>query len=274
MKPFYAVFAVFSLSVLLVSRASAQTPRANDPFGQISIYGGGGIAYYMGDISADMDADDLGLGPAFLLGASYRLTEHFSARGELRLYKVSGSSANTAHPENNLSFFTTNPDLLLSAQADLFPHSKRAIINPYAVLGVGVTYLTPKAEWQGEVYSLPQFQTEGYKYWRLPLFINGGLGAMVRISGTWSAGLEITGNFLLSDYLDDVSTIYPEYDQLSSDLAYQLSYRGNTLKQPGYTRGNPKSNDIYIITAIKVAYNIPNPRYARERKITKCPSGK
>lgn len=245
--------------------------RAADPYGQISLFLGGGVAYYMGDISANFGSGNLGLGPAFSLGGAYRLTEHFSARGEIRLYKVSGDSQYTDHPQKNLSFFTTNPDLMLSVQADLLPYSRRALINPYALLGVGVTYLNPKAEWQGETYSLPPLQTEGYKYWRLPLFISGGIGAMVRINSSWSAGLELTGNFLLSDYLDDVSTVYPEYDQLVSDLAYQLSYRGNINQQPGYVRGNPKSNDMYIMPLVKVAYSIPNPRYARERKVTKCP---
>lgn len=92
---------------------------------------------------------------------------------------------------------------------------------------------------------------------------------MVRISNTWSAGIELTGNFLFSDYLDDVSTVYPEYDRLTSNEAFNLSYRGSN-QQPGYIRGNPKSKDIYAIAAARVAYTLPNPRYARERKITKC----
>lgn len=264
-----------SLAVILASTVPgtvrAQNIRMSDPYGQVTVFAGGGVSYYMGDISANSGSGNLGLGPAFSLGGSYRLTERLSARGELRLYKVSGHSQYTNNPEKNLSFKTTNPDLMVSLQADLFPYSRRARVNPYALIGLGVTYLTPKADWEGATYSLAKFRTEGVKYWRLPLFASGGIGAMARISNSWSAGIELTGNFLFSDYLDDVSTVYPEYDQLTSDLAYQLSYRGNDSQQPGYIRGNPKSKDIYIILQAKVAYSLPNPRYAKERKITKCP---
>lgn len=247
----------------------AQSPHSPlaDPYGQITVFASGGVAHYMGDISGSIGTAPLGV--AFAAGGAYRLTERLSAVGQLRVYHLSGDSQYTNHPEKNLSFKTTNPDLLIALQADLFPYSRRSRINPYAQLGLGVTYLTPKAEWDGAVYSLPQFQTEGQKYWRLPVYLSGALGAMVRINSTWSAGVEVSGNFLLSDYLDDVSTVYPEFDQLSSNLAFELSYRG-TDQQPGFIRGNPSSKDLYAILAVKVGYAFPNKKYAKERKATRC----
>jgi hypothetical protein len=262
---------LIALSLVIPVTGSAQSPRKqmSDPYGQITVFAGGGVAYYMGDISANMGSGNLGLGPAFLLGGTYRLTERISAVGQLRLYKVSGDSQYTNNPEKNLSFKTTNPDLQFALRADLFPYSRRSRVNPYAQLGLGVTYLTPKAEWEGAVHSLAKYQTEGEKYWRLPIYLSGGIGTMVRVTNNWSAGVELTGNFLFSDYLDDVSTNYPEYDQLGSDLAFQLSYRG-TSQEPGFIRGNPKSKDIYVVLAAKVAYALPNKKYAKERKATKC----
>ncbi len=245
--------------------------RPADPFGQISLIAGGGIAYYMGDISADLGSDDLGLGPVFTLGAAYRLSEHLSARGELRLYRLSGDSKNTSHPEKNLSFTTLNPDLAVALQADLLPFTRRARVNPYGLLGVGVTFLTPKAVYNGTTYSLAPLHTEGKKYGRLPLVLSGGIGALVRITNRWSAGVEISGNYLLSDYLDDVSTVYPSRDMLESDLALELAYRGAFDQQPGYIRGNPKSKDSYILLTAKVHYALPDRGYAKDRKQMKCP---
>ncbi|GAA4431191.1 hypothetical protein GCM10023091_01480 [Ravibacter arvi] len=264
----YLLFFALAGTYVVAQKSGGQNPHLMEPYGQVTLFAGGGVAYYMGDISAS--SGNLGLGPAFALGGSYRLTERISARGEFRLYKVSGDSKNTNNPEKNLSFKTVNPDLMVSLQADLFPYSRRALVSPYGLLGLGVTYLNPKAEWEGTVYSLPKYRTEGVKYSRLPLFITGGLGASVRISRSWSAGLELTGNFLLSDYLDDVSTVYPEFDQLiDPDISYALSYRGSS-QQPGYIRGNPKSKDSYMMLTAKVIYSLPNPRYAKERKIMKC----
>lgn len=269
MRFFFAVFLFLVIAIPHTGNAQYPHNPMSDPYGQINVFAGGGIAYYMGDISSNFGSGNLGLGPAFLLGGSYRFTERLSAVGQLRLYKVSGDSQYTNHPEKNLSFKTTNPDLSLALQADLFPYTSRPRVNPHAQLGLGFTYLSPKADWQGTTYSLPQFQTEGNKYWRLPLYITGGIGATVRITRNWSAGIDLSGNFVLSDYLDDVSTNYPEFDQLASNLAFDLSYRG-TDQQPGYIRGNPKSKDIYVILAAKVIYSLPNKKYAKERKATKC----
>jgi hypothetical protein len=54
-------------------------------------HGGSGCAYYMGDLNDGVNMKHLGLGPSISLGALYRLTEHVSARGELRFYQVSGT---------------------------------------------------------------------------------------------------------------------------------------------------------------------------------------
>jgi len=264
---------LFCLFLLTALNAPGQQKAGHriDPFGQVTISAGGGLAYYMGDISANPGSGNLGLGPAFSLGASYRLSEHLSARGDLRLYCVSGDSRYTNNPEKNLSFRTANPDLMLALQADLLPFSRRALLNPYALIGFGVTYLTPKADWNGARYSLAPLQTEAVHYSRLPFLVSGGIGALARLTGQWSAGLELTGNFLFSDYLDDISTVYPHPDLLASDLARELSYRGASGQQPGYIRGNPKSKDSYAILQARIQYTLPDPAFARDRKRMKCP---
>src|SRR5690606_23312935 len=135
--------------------------RAADPYGQISLFLGGGVAYYMGDISANFGSGNSGLGPAFSLGGAYRLTEHFSARGEIRLYKGSGASQYTDHPQKNLSFFTNMNEFMLWVQADVIACSSRALIDYYVLREVNVTYIIPKAEWHGVSYGIPPLLTEG-----------------------------------------------------------------------------------------------------------------
>lgn len=245
------------------------------PFGVFSLTGGIGVAHYFGDVNNKFDPKHLGLGPAISVGALYRITEHFSARAELRFYQVSGDMKYSRFPLNNLSFRTRNPDLNLGIQADLFSFNRHAKFNPYLFLGGGVTYLSPKAELDGKWYSLPPLTTEGVKYSRLPLVITGGIGISFQAYERLSFGIEMNNNFVRSDFLDDVSKVFPNPDQLPNDLARQLSDRSGEIgqgpMQPGWHRGSGSRNDIYSFFQIRATYLIGNRMQAVERKKTRCP---
>ncbi len=122
------------------------------------------------------------------------------------------------------------------------------------VLPTSIQKLNSDGAW----YSLPPLRTENIKYARFPLLIVAGIGANVRLTERWSAGIELCNNFLSSDYLDDASTTYPQPDQLPGDLARRLSDRSSEIGQPPHTpgdiRANPKTNDSYIFLSIKANY--------------------
>ncbi|SDF14900.1 Outer membrane protein beta-barrel domain-containing protein [Dyadobacter soli] len=249
--------------------------RYTDPFGVLSVQAGVGVAYYMGDLSDGVNMKHLGLGPSISVGALYRLTEHVSARGELRFYQVSGDQQYSKNFQNNLSFKTFNPDINLGLQADLFAYNRQAPINPYLFGGVGATYLSPKAKLGGTWYSLPELTTEGVKYKRMPLVFTAGIGVSIKTTQRLSLGLELCNNFVNSDYLDDVSTVYPNPDQLPSDIARALSDRapeiGEPQRQPGWNRGSAKSKDSYLFLQVRGTYLIGNRAQNQERKKTRCP---
>jgi hypothetical protein len=249
--------------------------RYTNPFGVLSVTAGVGIAYYMGDLADGINMKHLGLGPSVSLGAQYRLTEHVSARGELRFYQVSGDQKYSKNFQNNLSFKTFNPDLNLGLQFDLFSFNRQAPINPYIFGGVGATLLNPKAKIDNEWVSLAPLTTEGVKYSRLPLVFTGGIGVSFKTTQRLSLGVELCNNFVNSDYLDDVSTVYPNPDQLPSDLARRLSDRapeiGEQARQPGWSRGSAKSKDSYLFLQVRATYLIGNRMQAIERRKTRCP---
>lgn len=242
------------------------------PFGVKSITGGAGVAYYMGDLSKKSDSKELGLGLAISVGGMYRLTEKLSARGEIRFYQVSGGPT----PITNLSFRTRNPDLNLGIQADLFDFNEHKKINPYLYGGLGLTYLSPQAKQNGVWYKLPQYQTEGIKYNRVPLVITGGIGVSVQAFDRLSFGLELNNTYSTSDYLDDVSGVFPQADKLPSLEAQQLSDRtwevpGLTKQEPGWHRGTTKISDMYLFFQLRATYLLGNKMQARERKNMRCP---
>lgn len=249
--------------------------RYTDPFGVLSVTAGVGVAYYMGDLNDGINLKHLGLGPSVSLGALYRLTEHVSARGEIRFYQVSADQKYSKNYQNNLSFKTFNPDVNLGLQADLFAYNRHAPINPYLFGGVGFTHLNPKAKLDGTWYSLAPLTTEGVKYKRMPLVMTAGIGVSVKTTQRLSLGLELCNNFVNSDYLDDVSTVYPSPDQLPSDIARMLSDRsyeiGEPLRQPGWNRGSAKSKDSYLFLQFRATYSIGNRAQNIERRKTRCP---
>jgi hypothetical protein len=249
--------------------------RYTNPFGVLSVTAGLGVAYYMGDLNDGVNMKHLGLGPSISLGALYRLTEHVSARGELRFYQVSGDQKYSKNFQNNLSFKTFNPDFNLGLQADLFAFNRQAPINPYLFSAVGVTHLNPKAELGGTWYSLAPLTTEGVKYKRLPLVVTAGIGVSFKTTQRLSLGVELCNNFVNSDYLDDVSTVYPNPDQLPSDLARQLSDRapeiGEQARQPGWSRGSATNKDSYLFLQVRATYLIGNRAQNIEKRKTRCP---
>ena len=245
------------------------------PRGVITLIGGAGVAYYQGDLSDGLDFAHLGLGPNLALGGMYRLSEHLSLRSELRYYQVRADQKNARNFQNNLSFRARNPDFYVGAQGDLFSFSQQARVSPYLFAGVGTTFLNPKAQLDGTWHSLPPLTTEGVKYSRTPLLVVAGLGAAFRLTDRWGVGLELCYNYLGSDYLDDASTVYPQPDQLPSDLARRLSDRspeiGEVPRQPGFIRGNPKVKDSYIFLSVKAQYLLTTRHLAQQRKKTRCP---
>jgi len=205
----------------------------------------------------------------------YRLSEHFSLRTELRYYQVRADQKHSRNFFNNLSFRSRNPDFYVGAQGDLFALSRQARVNPYLFAGIGTSFLNPKAQLDGTWYSLPPLTTEGVKYSRTPLLVLAGLGATYRLTDRWGLGLELCSNFLNSDYLDDASSVYPQPDQLFSDLARRLSDRspeiGVAPRQAGFIRGNPRVKDSYIFLSVKAQYILTTRFFAQQRKKTQCP---
>ncbi|WP_035361612.1 outer membrane beta-barrel protein [Dyadobacter alkalitolerans] len=270
-----ALILVFSFLTAQDAAAQNRSGKYINPFGVMSVTAGVGVAYYMGDLSDGVNMKHLGLGPSISVGGLYRLTEHLSARGELRFYKVSADQKYSKNAQNNLSFKTFNPDINLGIQAELFSFNSQPRVNPYLFGGLGFTLLNPKARIDGEWVNLAPLTTEGVKYKRLPLVFTAGIGVSLKTTERLNLGLELCNNFVNSDYLDDVSTVYPNPDQLPSDLARRLSDRSPEIglepRQPGWNRGSAKSKDSYLFLQVRGTYSIGNRMQAKERRKTRCP---
>ena len=168
-------------------------------------------------------------------------------------------------------------------------------LRPYGVIGAGIYHFNPKTkDDNGNWVALQPLHTEGqgfpeyptrapYKLTQLELPI--GFGAKLFIKENMYIGVEVLHRKLFTDYVDDVSTDYIDpiyFDQYLSPanaaLARSLSYRGtytgmNVNNAAGQQRGDPKQNDAYFSTIIKLGWrlngsNSPNDRAVHQMR---CP---
>jgi hypothetical protein len=273
----YKEYLLLLVGLLSLSSAGfAQSPsrfvRAEEP-GNLAISVGGGLANYRGDLNKNraFRAGEIGLAAA--IGLYYRLSDHLTGRGEVQLLRLSGSQRNTTDTSNNLSFRSTNPQLTAGLLFELLPASARPVVNPYLAVGAGLTYLSPQARYQDGWVSLPQLKTEGEPYRRLAALVYGGIGLSVRVSRLLLS-VELAYTLPSSDYLDDVSTVYPYASSLATDQAVKLADRSPELglprHAPGDRRGMQAGNDTYLTGLFRVVIPLSTSKERQYRQNVNC----
>jgi hypothetical protein len=104
-----------------------------------------------------------------------------------------------------------------------------------------------------------QFRRE--EYYTIQLGLEYGVGFKLDLSYEWSLNFELSARHLYTDYLDDVSGIYADPDQIRSlrgDIAVSLADRSikidgvndSQLGVPGTQRGNSNNNDTYVFLKV------------------------
>lgn len=143
----------------------------------------------------------------------------------------------------------------------------KPFVTPYVFLGVALFHMNPKARYNGVWYELQPLGTEGQfipnsenpgPYSLIQFSAPMGVGVNMRLTEFTGIGVELGYRTTSTDYMDDVSTVYPDFDalqQVSGDLAVTLSDRAlERTTRPGEIRGNPGANDSYFFTAFTITY--------------------
>ncbi|HET8860574.1 hypothetical protein [Marivirga sp.] len=211
-------------------------------------------------------------------GIQYIASDRINIRTHLLLFQLSGDDMEI-DPELNtrsrgLSFVSNNIELGSTMSISLFSNSARFIdrrkINPYIFGGIGLLYFDPRAEVPeyaiidgesipapraGDVVSLHRYQTERpNNYSRFALVIPVGFGIKIKATNFMDITLEASNRITFTDYLDDVSgSDYADIDKF--DFSKEEDITAWALSNPSGTdsdtRGNPASNDHYLIVNIK-----------------------
>ncbi|MFM2136323.1 MAG: hypothetical protein RL021_1723 [Bacteroidota bacterium] len=198
---------------------------------------------------------------------------HWSWKVALNFGKVSAEDADSDIPFNidrNLSFQSGIFDISPLIEFNFLPYetgNRYYPFTPYLFTGISLFHFNPKAELGDRLYELQPLTTEGqkpYKRWQLAIPIGGGIKFT---AGRVGIGIEVGARRTYTDYLDDVSGLYPDAAQLLLDkgaTAVALSDRsfssrdtandisGSYLKM----RGNSYDKDWYLFGGITVYYRL------------------
>jgi len=239
--------------------------------GTWSVNAGLGATRYLGDLEERFNLAHLQLGVAIGGAVTYRKTDQLALRADVQLYYIRGAHEHTYLAFNNLSFRSLNPDVSVGVQYDFWSSkNKNYAVVPYAIAGVGLTYMTPRAKYRGNTYSLAPLRTEGIAYNRLPIIMRYGVGVPVFSTERFKGTIEGVYTHVFSDYLDDVSTRYVDRSGMTP-LAAALSDRapevGTAPNAPGAKRGNSKRNDGYLTLSARVVFIIITPQQRLYRRM-------
>lgn len=232
-----------------------------------------GGAHYFGDLNTGYYLGSPGIAGGVI--ARYNFDERICLKFSGNYGQVSAedkNSKNVYERARNLSFKSSVLEGTAQVEFNFLPYihgSKDNFYTPYLFGGFSVVKFDPKAELNGTWYELRplgtegQFQGEEY-YSTTGAFAYGG-GFKLDLSYELSLNLELGVRYLFTDYLDDVSTVFPDKEDLENlrgDLAVRLADRSilipgvndGQIGETGRQRGNSKTKDSYIFLGLGVVY--------------------
>ena len=239
-----------------------------------------GASNYKGELSPHLFNTDFLNGAA---GVFYRhnWNRHWSYKFELNFGRVSGDDAlaETEFEQNrNLSFYSDILEFSPQVEFNFFPYetgNQEYPFTPYLFTGISVFRFNPKAELNGVEVDLQPLGTEGqgfngtslYNRIAIALPIGGGIKLNL---GNVGLGLEVGARRTYTDYLDDVSTRYPDFVKLLAahgqqavDLSDRSIVKGDPSVQlptiTGKQRGSSRDNDWYVFAGITIYFRINSP---------------
>lgn len=277
---------VFLLFLLLTPFfADAQSFYAIRRERSLILTGGLSSSSYFGELKNDGELIDAK--PAVTVGLQYYFTPIISARTELTYFTLKGSDADADDPGRtirNLSFTSGNVEWNFVGMVNLFPMGRkfyqRPRFNLYGFAGIGLMYMNPKAEYEGKKYALQPLETEGVHYARVQPVIPYGLGVRVKAGPFFNVCVESGWRTTFTDYMDDISTVYPDRSTWTNPIRIALSDRRQELDSSlepasaGSKRGNPDKNDSYYFLTLKIEYYLPSNFMAKHNQRRKLYNSK
>ena len=264
---------IFLFLFLFMSMLST---RAQEQRGFIGLGLSAGASNYTGDLDDNFTLPFTR--PGFGAHVLFLLTPRWYTRVAIfhgQITASDGSGVNFSGNQNrNLSFYSDINEggihLIYSLQSRKRGFTRRNLIAPYVFAGIAYFQFNPKRKVNGTVYELQKVGTEGQyltgnypkPYSRQQISIPFGMGFTIKLSKNFDLGAELGLRKTFTDYLDDVSTLYPDKQQLTAERGSIAAYLADPSNNPNEPqgrpafskRGNPSNKDWYVYTNIHLTY--------------------
>ena len=264
-------FIFFFIPILLFSTKSSS---------QYCEFGIGlGSTLYYGDLNDPDLSTNLGnseFGGQLIL--RYIAKKNMVIRANLTLGKLSGDDRKSElefQKIRNLRFTSLVVEGALLGEYYIFGYDTKAssqLFSPYFTVGFGFFHFNPKSDLNGEIYNLQPLGTEGQglpgqvgKYSKMALAIPFGGGVKIKINDKYNFGIELLARRSFTDYIDDVSTVYANTEDLFANYgeisAAFADRRGEALgvpqlNTPGFKRGGSSVDDYYFSFMFNLTANL------------------
>ncbi len=267
----------------------------------------GGMSNFLGDLGkkpadgkfyfADVEASLFR--PAFGVFYRHGFNRWVAVKTSLTYGRIEGDDRLSIYKEHmddawfrkyrNLHFQSHIIELAVMGEVNLMPYragSTAKRFAPYITAGVALFNFDPRADYKGEMVRLRPLGTEGQgmpgyakKYSLIQPAFPVGFGLRYNITNALTVALEFGHRFTLTDYMDDVSTVYPNnadlnnfYSAATAKKIYELSRRSpendiesiyGQITANGQQRGNPQGKDAYLFSMFSLSYVLSKKSEAR-----------
>lgn len=277
MKNFFCI-ALF----LLLGITSAQAQAG----WEAGFWGGG--SWYFGDLNTSFDLSKPGLAGGVLMRYNFNERICFKLTGNVgRVGADDADSRNLFEQARNLNFTSRVLDGTGELEFNFLEYvhgSQDKFFTPYLSGGLTIHNFNPQTEFEGDIVDLQPLGTEGqfigqeYKLTKVGLAYGGGF--KVSLNYEWSLDIFVSARNLFTDYLDDVSTVYADkedIEQFHGETAALLSDRSisvigvdaEEISAPGRQRGDSSNNDTYVFAGVTLVYyfgDLRCPDYGSRRR--------
>jgi len=224
-----------------------------------------GGAGYIGDLNPNNPVKISGVSGGLFVKRNF--DGYLSAKLNFTYGKISADDSKSNSQQfrdRNLSFNDPLKELSLIGEFNFMKYIPDAGPNkytPYLYTGIGLSAYAPRTNDKGQVISLRNLRTEGQPnpYRKNTVVIPYGVGIKYNFNSKWTAAADIGYRYTFTDYLDDVSGVYANPNNLPSNLSRALADRsgevtGTYIGQPGSQRGDFKPRDTYFFIGFTLSY--------------------